>query len=306
MCRKELLVVISCLVKEWRGYFVVYAWLYWEEDRRWRSGSLGHHNASSSFHEDDITNQAVAEWLENFGDDDALREENRVLLSSFFTIFVLLLDLSVDPYHEVATNAQTIVDYIMALLLESPFTRLESTSLHIPPAAPLDRHASPQLGHARARVTSLQYSPPYHHLPAPNLAKDRPNISRNDSMASSLAGSVSNTLKRTSSFANALKVLTGTIAFPSSEDGRSSPSLAGSLLPSVLRHHDLAADVSRPSFPKHEYCNNIPHPTPVHPKMQYHRHLLGRMIPEPRHGLLGMQCHGGVDGRRHGTSPCVT
>ena len=107
MCRKELLVVISCLVKEWRGYFVVCAWLYWEEDRRWRSGSLGHHNGSSSFHEDDTTNQAVAEWLESFGDDDALREENRVLLSSFFTIFVLLLDLSVDPYHEVATNAQT-------------------------------------------------------------------------------------------------------------------------------------------------------------------------------------------------------
>lgn len=249
MCRKELLVVISCLVKEWRGYFVVCAWLYWEEDRRWRSGSLGHHNGSSSWNEDDITNQAVAEWLESFGDDDALREENRVLLSSFFTIFVLLLDLSVDPYHEVATNAQTIVDYVMALLLESPFTRLESTSLHAPPTAPPDRHGSPQLGHTRERVTSLQSSPPYHHLPTPSLAKDRPNISRNDSMASSLAGSVSNTLKRTSSFANALKVLTGSIAFPSSEDGRSSPSLAGSLLPSALRHHDLAADVSRPPSP---------------------------------------------------------
>ncbi|KAF8971831.1 hypothetical protein BDZ97DRAFT_1785365 [Flammula alnicola] len=230
MCRKELLVVISCLVKEWRGYFVVCAWLYWEEDRRWRSGSLGHHNpASSHFHDDDITNQAVAEWLEGFGEDDALREENR----------------------EVATNAQTIVDYIMALLLESPFTRLESTSLHSPPTAPLEKRGSPQLSGSRTRVASLQSSPPFSHIPPPSPGGDRPGISRNDSMASTLAGSVSNTLKRTSSFANALKVLTGGIAFPSSEDGRASPSLAHTILPSQLRHErqQEAVDASRPPSP---------------------------------------------------------
>lgn len=254
MCRKELLVVISCLVKEWRGYFVVCSWLYWEEDRRWRSGSLGHYNPPSThYHEDDITNQAVAEWLEGFGEDDALREENRVLLSSFFTIFVLLLDLSVDPYNEVATNAQTIVDYIMALLLESPFTRLESTSLHTAPTVPHEKRGSPQLGSARTRVASLQSSPPYSHIPPPSPGGERPGLSRNDSMASTIAGSVSNTLKRTSSFANALKALGG-IAFPTPEDGRSSPSLslASTLLPSQLRHEryqEASADVSRPPSP---------------------------------------------------------
>jgi regulator-associated protein of mTOR len=154
MCGKELLVVISCLVKEWRGYFVVCAWIYWEEDRKWRASTSGHHH--SPLHDEDLTNQAVAEWLDGFGDDELLREENRVLLSSFFTIFVVLLDLSVDPYQEVATNAQTIVDYIMALLLESPFTRLEATSLNMPPTAPVDRRASPQLGTVRSRVPSLQ------------------------------------------------------------------------------------------------------------------------------------------------------
>ncbi|KAF8195097.1 hypothetical protein BJ912DRAFT_1085993 [Pholiota molesta] len=253
MCRKELLVVISCLVKEWRGYFVVCAWLYWEEDRRWRSGSLGHNAPSTHYHEDDITNQAVAEWLEGFGEDDALREENRVLLSSFFTIFVLLLDLSVDPYNEVATNAQTIVDYIMALLLESPFTRLESTSLHMAPTVPHEKRGSPQLGSARTRVASLQTSPPFSHIPPPSPGGERPGLSRNDSMASTIAGSVSNTLKRTSSFANALKALGG-IAFPTPEDGRASPSLslASTLLPSQLRHEryqETSVDVSRPPSP---------------------------------------------------------
>ena len=57
----------------------------------------------------------------------------------------MLLDLSVDPYQEVATNAQTIVDYITALLLESPFSRLDSASLNYALAIPLSRRGSPQL-----------------------------------------------------------------------------------------------------------------------------------------------------------------
>jgi regulator-associated protein of mTOR len=249
MCRKELLVVISCLVKEWRGYFVVCAWLYWEEDRRWRAGLLAHQPSASHFHDDDVTNQAVAEWLEGFGEDDALREENRVLLSSFFTIFVLLLDLSVDPYQEVATNAQTIVDYIMALLLESPFTKLDSTTLHSPPTVPLDRRGSPHSGGARTRVASLQSSPQFSHLPPPSPGGERPGISRNDSISSTVAGSMSNSIKRTSSFANALKVLTAGIAFPHAEDGRSSPGLAGTLLASHRSERPDSAEKTRPPSP---------------------------------------------------------
>ena len=254
MCRKELLVVISCLVKEWRGYFVVCAWIYWEEDRRWRSGTMGHHyhhsSAAAHFHDEDITNQAVAEWLEAFGDDEMLREENRVLLSSFFTIFVVLLDLSVDPYQEVATNAQTIVDYIMALLLESPFTRLESTSLHAPPTVPQERQGSPQLRGARSRLDSLQSSPSFAHLPPPSPAGERPPISRTNTMNSTISAGVANTIKRTHSFANALKVLTGSIAFPSTEDGRASPSIASALLSSHPRtEHQERFDVSRPPSP---------------------------------------------------------
>lgn len=206
MVRKELLVLISSLVKEWRGYFVVCAWIYWEEDRR-RSGTGPAHH-----HDEEVTTQAVADWLDNFGDDDAAREENRVLLSSFFTIFVVLLELSVDPYLEVATNAQTIVDYVVALLLESPFTRLDSTSLHIPPVRPHEAR-TPQLGNMRSRAPSPQ--PP----PSPSII--RPSLSRNDTMTSTISSGVSNTLRRTSSFANALKNLAGTIAFPSMEEVRS-------------------------------------------------------------------------------------
>lgn len=253
MCRKELLTVISCLVKEWRGYFVVCAWLYWEEDRKWRSTTMGtHHPLSSSHHQDDdVTTQAVAEWLEGFGDDDLLREENRVLLSSFFTIFVVLLDLSVDPYQEVATNAQTIVDYITALLLESPFSRLESASLNCPPAIPLDRRGSPQLS-----------GPPPHPFPENEI--ERPHLSRSDTMTSSLSIGVANTMKRTASFANTLKLLAGNIAFPVSEDGRSSPSLASALLPAQFRpERQGTTDLSRPPSPNMniaQYASPYAHP----------------------------------------------
>ena len=241
MCRKELLMVISCLVKEWRGYFVVCAWLYWEEDRKWRSGTMGtHHPLSSSyFHDDDVTIQAVAEWLEGFGEDDLLREENRVLLSSFFTIFVVLLDLSVDPYQEVATNAQTIVDYITALLLESPFSRLESASLNYPPAMPLDRRGSPQLN-----------GPSPHSVVEKEL--ERP-LSRNDTVTSL---SITNTVKRPASFANALKLL-GNIGFSMSEDGHSSPSLGSALPPARIM------DLSRPPSPNMniaQYASPYAHP----------------------------------------------
>ena len=237
MCRKELLTVISCLVKEWRGYFVICAWLYWEEDRKWRSGTVGTHHplSSSHLHDDDITSQAVAEWLEAFGEDDQLREENRVLLSSFFTIFVVLLDLSVDPYQEVATNAQTIVDYITALLLESPFSRLDSASLSYASAIPHSRRGSPQLS-----------CPPLHHPFSENELERSPNKSDSNSLSIGVA------MKRTASFANSLKIFAGNIAFPTSEDGHSSP---------IFQQGTI--DLSRPPSPNMniaQYASPYAHP----------------------------------------------
>ncbi|RDB29372.1 Target of rapamycin complex 1 subunit mip1 [Hypsizygus marmoreus] len=278
MCRKELLVVISCLVKEWRGYFIVCAWLYWEEDRKWRATTSGHPH--SHLHDEDVTNQAIAEWLDEFGDDDMLREENRVLLSSFFTIFVVLLDLSVDAYQEVATNAQTIVDYIMALLLESPFTRLEGTSLNAPPTFPSDRKHSPQMGGSRTRVTSLQPSP---SLPPPSLMSSRPIMTRNDTI-STISSGVSNTIRRTSSFANALKTLANGIAFPSAEDGRASPSHSGSSNPS----RSECPDISRPPSPNLNFAQyTSPYSRPPTPQGA----TSSRHTPSPRMHIHELEPH---------------
>jgi regulator-associated protein of mTOR len=251
MVRKELLVLISCLVKEWRGHFVVCAWVYWEEDRRWRL------SATTDFRDEDVTSQAVSEWLDSFGDEE-VHEENRVILSSFFTIFSVLLELSVDPYHEVATNAQTIVDYIMALLLESPFTRLESSSLHQTP---------PQraVAGARSRRSSLTSSPTSLTRPS-SPTVTRPVVARGDTMSGTISSGMSSTLKRTSSFANALKNLAGGIAFPSIEDGRSSPHRIphahASMIPSFEK-----LGVSRPPSPNLNFAQyTSPYSRPASPQ----------------------------------------
>lgn len=237
MVRKELLVVISCLVKEWRGYFISCAWVYWEEERRRREG--GHKS------DEDIAVQAVSEWLDIF-DDDQFREENRVLLSSFFTIYTVLLDLSVDPYQEVATNAQTVVDYITALLLDSPFTKIESTSLDTPPPAYQEAVKSMVLTNGRPRAPSLRSLQVTLQPPSPNLS--RPGVHRSDTMSSTLTSGVTNTLRRTSSFASALKNLAGGIAFPSLEDGRASPR------PSASNSRNDNREASRPPSPNFNYA----------------------------------------------------
>ncbi|KAF9011295.1 hypothetical protein BDQ17DRAFT_1387682 [Cyathus striatus] len=238
MCRKELLVVISCLVKEWRGYFVVCAWLYWEEDRKWRATGQTGGYMQSHFQDEDVTSAAVADWLDKVPEDE-MREQSRVLLSSFFTIFVVLLDLSVDPYHEVATNAQTF-----------PFTHLEGSSLGVPPTVPPEKRGSPQIGGGilgGSRVPSIVSTSSSYNLPPPSPMGERPGLNRSDTMTSTISQGVSNTIRRTSSFANALKSLANGIAFPSLDgsDGRSSP---GGVV-----HHDKhkpeIPDVSRPPSP---------------------------------------------------------
>lgn len=265
MCRKEIIVVLSSLVKEYRGFFVVCAWLYWEEDRKWKMPSSHHPNDDDS----SLTVQAVADWLDRFEDNE--QAEQRVYLSSFFTMFVLLLDLSVDPYHEVATNAQTVLDYIMALLLESPFARLDSTSLHVPPMPP-DRTARPRIG---SQASTMSSSPSF-AAPPPSPGP-RPGISRTDTMTSTISNGVSNTIRRTSSFANALKSLANGIAFPSAEDTHH-------LAPAVLRDVPLRpeSDSSRPPSPNlnlARYASPYSDPSGVGPN--YHGSRSAPPSPRP-------------------------
>ncbi|EIN14287.1 hypothetical protein PUNSTDRAFT_140611 [Punctularia strigosozonata HHB-11173 SS5] len=238
MVKKELIVLISCLVKEWRGHFVICAWIHWEEDERERRGVGTRRDAYGDDDDDDVSAQALAEWLDNFADDEQLREENRVLLSSFYTIFCFLLEYSVDPYPEVAANAQTLVDYIIALLLDSPFTKIPSCSVKAPRTPPAPR--SPVANGHRSRVPSLTSLAST--ATAVTTDKIRPSITRADSVGGAITNSVSNTLKRASSVASVLRGFAGGVAFPSLDESSSS---RGTTIPARHERQDL----SRPPSP---------------------------------------------------------
>jgi regulator-associated protein of mTOR len=242
MVRKELLVLLSCLVKEWRGYFVIAAWTYWEEEHKRLDGS-------QSPHDEDIVSQAISDWLDDLSEDEAYREDSRVLLSSFYTIYVFLLEMSVDPYPEVAAYAQTIVDYIMALLLESPFARSGFSTLNKPPPTARERKTS-HPSEPRSRIPSLQSTtrPPF-------ATPSRIPLTRSDSTTSALSSGSSNILRRTASFANSLKSLAGSYAFPSSNSDDTAVNSTG---PSGLRVRGEYTDISCPPSPNlnvAEYCS---------------------------------------------------
>lgn len=246
MCRKELIVLLSALVREWRGYFVVCAWIYWEEDRKFRSRDDEQHDE-----EDDIPHSTIEDWLDNLDiphgtSPESYRSESRVLLSSIFTMFVALLDLSFDPYPEVKKMASTVVDWIMALLLESPFARLERGGVGGAkgPWAPKQQEGEADcrglgVGPSITRATNNGFTRPPPPSPRPAM----------------LRGETERSLKRTSSFASALRSLAG-IPFPHAEEKEdriesrpSSPSIHVAL---------PARDITRPPSPALNVVQYIP------------------------------------------------
>ena len=123
MVRKELVVVISCVVREWRGWFVCAAWVYFEQEAGLKSAETG--VVSST----DLVSDATESWVENEHWTPQERSHNLGLLSTFKMLFEGLLDLTVDPHIEVALKASTVVDYIIALLLDSAFCRVAGSAV---------------------------------------------------------------------------------------------------------------------------------------------------------------------------------
>ena len=149
-----------------------------------------------------------------------------------------------------------------------PFTRLDSTSLYLVSNFPPERQGSPHSSGSRTRAPSLQ-SPqlPYHHLPlSPTI--ENPQIKRANSTITT------NTIKRTSSFANALKALPFGISFPSYDESRSTASLASAFLPGRTRSgRQDKVDLSRapsPNMNVAQYSSPYSQPSAEENKFEYH------------------------------------
>jgi regulator-associated protein of mTOR len=218
MVRKELIIMLSAIVREWRGWFVSAAWTYWEQEncrtRGWdERGPKGY------------VVEALREWA-TFPREDQVEgqiEEDQMILSSCNTIFTALLEMSVDPYAEVATLACTVVDYITALLLDSAFMNAENSSVRLSqfvvspklgsPNQPRSRpssalHTSANLSAPSPSETAFPF--PSSNLP-PSIARTQTGINhQHQSMSSRPSPKAKPShLKRSHSFAARLMNLTG-------------------------------------------------------------------------------------------------
>ncbi|CED83367.1 Guanine nucleotide binding protein MIP1 [Phaffia rhodozyma] len=124
LVRKELVVMLSAIVREWRGWFVISAWAYAEDEKIRLKGKT----RSAQ----DPLARVLREWAgmpRSEGSSRAEIQEDQMILSSCSTVYTALLEMSVDPYTEVASLACTVVDYLTALLLDSAFMVADGSSI---------------------------------------------------------------------------------------------------------------------------------------------------------------------------------
>lgn len=125
MVRKELVIFWSAFVREWQGWFCVAAYAYYVAERRDESKLHGNPYKPSL----SIIKEAIH--------DHQGEKSGEKVLNDFITLYVALLDMTVDPYPEVGSHACTVVDFIHALLIESPLSDSEDSALpYIPPFRP--------------------------------------------------------------------------------------------------------------------------------------------------------------------------
>ncbi|KAG8903119.1 hypothetical protein FRB99_003721 [Tulasnella sp. 403] len=267
MVRKEMLVLMSCIVSEYRGWFVVAAWAYWEGNRAYfadmcsSQGRLRRQRQSTdsrrlSEPNPDVVWNAIEDWVDRVSEDEEVKGHNHVVMSSVFILYATLLELSMDPYQEVANMARTVSDYVVAMLRDSPFAKLPGSTLNVTPQSDIPLGTSATLSKTPTLSKSATTS---------TLKRDATNAP----LADGLNNSLSTTLKRTSSFATSLRNLAAGYAFPSltDRDPQGGPDEADEDQASVTKRAS-----QDPHPPRFEYRATVPTP---------HYHFTQYLSPYP-------------------------
>ena len=255
MVRKELVVVISCVAREWRGWFVCAAWAYYEQEAYMTALDNGVVTPN------DIVEPALDVWL---NDDTRSPEEhyqNQTLLSSFKVLFETLLDLSVDPNTEVAVMSATVVDYIIALLLDSAFARVPSSATAR--LAQRKRARPPRLATRQPSATFSESGKFASHVngntPAPSLRR----TDTDTSLGSTTRTTSQSGMKRSSSVATALRSLASMTGFlptqetPSEEDDHPTTPVTTTVTEAPVASPSLSAHYTSP-YPDSSHPRTLP------------------------------------------------
>lgn len=249
--RKEAAVLLSAIVNEWRGYFTVAAWVYWEEDRKAEEAT----SRSSRRADNAIAEHALREWLSSLRCSGSERkQQHRQYIDQVFLMLTYLYDLVVDPHIEVAAMATTVVDFIVAMLLESPFSRIQGTTVRGSRTStnPRNRNAS-----SASTGATLSRQPSLTNLTPSTLNSPLQPLQRADSSSQVPTRSSFPGLIRTSSIASAIGTLAGFAMGTQSGENTtpSSPSQS---------HHSDAETPPAPSLNLAQYLS--PYRNPASPE----------------------------------------
>ncbi|KAJ9100485.1 hypothetical protein QFC21_003524 [Naganishia friedmannii] len=213
LVRKELVVVLSCVAREWRGWFVCAAWMYHEEDARQARQEMGGAGVEKDpLDGSKLVTEAMQEWGQRTDIPKDEHRENSTMMFIFKLMYTTLLDLSVDPHPEVASLACTVLDYLTALLLDSAFTRAEGSTLRIKQYKQRTSRFEPQIpttpgiDSPSLSASGILGSPGGILSVSPEQTTAPSQLKRTDTGITA-ALRMSGALKRNSSIANALKNL---------------------------------------------------------------------------------------------------
>nr|CDI51735.1 related to KOG1-Subunit of TORC1, a rapamycin-sensitive complex involved in growth control [Melanopsichium pennsylvanicum 4] len=146
LVRKELVIALSPIVAEYKGFFVLAAYLYYSREgnlqnppsQQERTSAASRIKAAADTQRGPLRRQPsssivagpspgvlameealLARLASKLLIEEEIEEDDIANIPALTTIFVALLDLSVDSNPEVANLACTVVDFVIALLLES-------------------------------------------------------------------------------------------------------------------------------------------------------------------------------------------
>ncbi|KAJ3093182.1 hypothetical protein HK102_003590 [Quaeritorhiza haematococci] len=195
LVRKELVVTLARVVQQYIHKFVTAAFDLLEEDRKRTTATLDERRFRRSIGSSGIAGSASTTALADRKlSDTVFRSPSHN--SIYGCVWKVLLNLSVDPYAEVASMASKVVDAVNLKLLTSPL--MESLSTPMLNISPPRHGSSAAQQHGAGTPTSTQ-------LQAPT-----PTTPNTQSQSSTSGGSkVTATLKRSASFAYSLRSLAG-------------------------------------------------------------------------------------------------
>lgn len=175
---------------------------------------------------EDIANRALDEWMANIQcSDPEMKRQHRKFLNKAFLMLTYLYDLVVDPHIEVATMATTVLDFTVAMLLESPFSRIHGTTVRGPPAPPTSNQSRiRKVSSAGAASGSMSRQASMTSVTSSALHTALQPLQRADSPSHPPTRSSFPSLMRTSSFASALGSLAGLAMGTQSTDNTAPPS----------------------------------------------------------------------------------